>query len=130
MMFNENDCKWIRYYKTFTIIMFWLFIAATAVMAILGWCGEFWIIDAGFLDGIVFLASGLVVAYGHLICNMLIIQLLNNVQVIREKLATQNPDKTANTNLDELKKFKKLLDMGVLTQEEYDSKKAQLLKEI
>ena len=37
----------------------------------------------------------------------------------------------ANTNslssADELKKFKELLDMGVITQEEFDAKKKQLL---
>lgn len=35
--------------------------------------------------------------------------------------------KTEHSDLDELKKFKELLDMGVITQEEFDAKKKQYL---
>lgn len=34
---------------------------------------------------------------------------------------------SATSNADELKKFKELLDLGVITQDEFDAKKKQLL---
>lgn len=87
-MFNENDGKWIGYYKTYTIVMFWLYVVATIVMCILDWTWVIWIIDGGFLDTLIILVSGFLVAGGHLICNMLIIQFLNNVQTIREHITS------------------------------------------
>ena len=39
----------------------------------------------------------------------------------------QQTETTANSAADELKKFKELLDMGVINQEEFDAKKKQLL---
>ena len=41
--------------------------------------------------------------------------------------AAVKTDKAAVSSADELKKFKELLDMGVITQEEFDAKKKQLL---
>ena len=41
----------------------------------------------------------------------------------RQKAAPASPPSAA----DEIKKFKELLDMGVITQEEFDAKKKQLL---
>ena len=43
------------------------------------------------------------------------------------KKNTQNSVQTVTSCADELKKFKELLDMGVITQEEFDAKKKQLL---
>ena len=40
---------------------------------------------------------------------------------------TTNKQENPQSNADELKKFKELLDMGVITQEEFDAKKKQLL---
>ena len=40
---------------------------------------------------------------------------------------TVNPSSSQTGNADELKKYKELLDMGVITQEEFDAKKKQLL---
>ena len=64
--------------------------------------------------------------------------MMTNGQVIREKLeeairACESTDATpvvvqnALSTADELKKFKELLDMGVITQDEFDAKKKQLL---
>ncbi|MBR5012842.1 MAG: SHOCT domain-containing protein [Clostridia bacterium] len=39
----------------------------------------------------------------------------------------QQNGQSAISSADELKKFKELLDMGVITQEEFDQKKKQLL---
>ena len=43
------------------------------------------------------------------------------------KKQSNNKQDSQNLSVDELKKFKELLDMGVITQEEFDSKKKQLL---
>ena len=40
---------------------------------------------------------------------------------------TSNTDNTSDGTADELKKYKELLDAGVITQEEFDLKKKQLL---
>ena len=45
--------------------------------------------------------------------------------------AAYTPASSANTNIgvaDELKKYKELLDSGVISQEEFDAKKKQLLE--
>jgi len=50
------------------------------------------------------------------------------LQVLENYRATKNNNATlAVSAADELKKFKELLDMGVITQEEFDAKKKQLL---
>ena len=45
------------------------------------------------------------------------------------KQKTNNPSQvvTSLSSAEELKKFKELLDMGIITQEEFDAKKKQLL---
>ena len=58
--------------------------------------------------------------------------MINNLLIERQKTKkTTNVEKTTPTistsNADELKKFKELLDSGVITQEEFDAKKKQLL---
>ena len=50
-------------------------------------------------------------------------KIINEVQI--EKAYQANT--TTQSNADELKKFKELLDSGVITQEEFDAKKKQLL---
>ena len=50
----------------------------------------------------------------------------------QQTIAVQQPGNPTNTsgspnNFDEIKKFKELLDMGVITQEEFDAKKKELL---
>lgn len=45
----------------------------------------------------------------------------------QSKAATPAPAKVESSNADELKKYKDLLDSGVITQEEFDVKKKQLL---
>lgn len=56
--------------------------------------------------------------------------LLNSIWAIVDYLLSvhkNNTLKTSQGNADELKKFKDLLDSGVITQEEFDTKKNQLL---
>ena len=85
-MFDEKSPKWIKIYTGFTKVMFWLYIVAGAFMCFAGWVGELDLIDEGFIDGLVAMICFGLVAFVHLTVNMLIIQFLNNVQLIREKL--------------------------------------------
>ncbi len=62
-------------------------------------------------------------------CNSRNLRKLSKEEFEREK-AMQNstsPAAPATSAADELKKFKELLDMGIITQEEFDAKKKQLL---
>ena len=53
-------------------------------------------------------------------------QLINERQ--RDTVTTKNTDSTSqNSNMDDLVKLKSLLEQGVITQEEFDAKKKQLL---
>ena len=45
----------------------------------------------------------------------------------KKKMLRDKPDNTNAGNADELKKYKDLLDSGVISQEEFDAKKKQLL---
>lgn len=59
-----------------------------------------------------------------------IYEIINNLLVDRQKEKSQNTGTTIIQNSDEadqLKKYKDLLDSGVITQEEFDAKKKQLL---
>ena len=86
VMFNEKSSIWIKIYKTITLIIFWLYVLAGVVMFLMGLDGSLWWIDGGIIDGIIGLAVSFIAGYITLVVNMLIIQFLNNVQLIREKL--------------------------------------------
>ncbi len=86
VMFNEKSSIWIKIYKTITLIIFWLYVLAGVVMFLMGLDGSLWWIDGGIIDGIIGLAGSFIAGYITLVVNMLIIQFLNNVQLIREKL--------------------------------------------
>ena len=45
----------------------------------------------------------------------------------KKKMLRDKPDNANAGNADELKKYKDLLDSGVISQEEFDAKKKQLL---
>ncbi len=51
----------------------------------------------------------------------------NKIDKANEKKQPQNNDDVLS-NLDALKKLKELLDMGAITQDEFDLKKSKLLK--
>ena len=88
-MFDEKDPKWIIIYRGFTKVIFWLYVIATVMMFFAGWSGAFWWTDSEILDGLICLVSGGFAAFIHLMANMLIIQFLSNIQLIREKLEKQ-----------------------------------------
>ena len=85
-MFDERSEKWIKIYKNITVLMFWLYVAAGVILFFMGLSGEIDLLDGGFIDGLLGLAAGVGVGYITLVVNMLVIQLLNNVQIIREKI--------------------------------------------
>lgn len=62
-------------------------------------------------------------------CNSRKLRKLSEEEFEREKAAQNTAPTSAPTTsvADELKKFKELLDMGIITQEEFDEKKKQLL---
>ena len=84
--FDEKSRVWIDWFKTGTKLVFWMDIAAAIVLCIAAWFGVELLIGAPFWDGLLLLVIGVFVAFAQLVCNMLIMQLLNNVQVIREKM--------------------------------------------
>lgn len=90
-MFDERSEKWIRIYRGITIVIFWICVVggvlggigdATSGFLDFGLGGD----DDGILDLMVWVLG--IGGYGcvQLVVNMLIIQLLNNVQIIREKV--------------------------------------------
>ena len=62
-------------------------------------------------------------------CNSRNLRKLSKAEFEQEKAAqpTATPTAPAASAADELKKFKELLDIGIITQEEFDAKKKQLL---
>lgn len=85
-MFNEKSSKWIGFFKCYTIVMFWLCIVADVIMCFVGWSGVLWWTESDFIDGLICLIGGVFVTFVQLVLNMLIIQLLNNIQIIRENI--------------------------------------------
>ncbi len=62
-------------------------------------------------------------------CNSMDVYILSDEEYEKEKQRTLSASENDNTfsAADELKKFKELLDSGIITQEEFDAKKKQLL---
>lgn len=69
------------------MITFWLLIVVAVICSIQGFTENMWIVDeTPLIDGLLFLIVGIFAACAHLVINMLILQFLNNVQIIREKI--------------------------------------------
>lgn len=54
-------------------------------------------------------------------------EILGGLNYILDNIETQTSSDTAIDQFDNLKKLKELLDMGILSQEEFDKKKQKLL---
>ena len=91
-MFDERSDKWVRIFKGYTQVAFWVEIVASAVLCICGWADLIWITGSPFLDGLILLGGGIVIAYSNLVINMLMVQFLNNVQLIRKKFIEDEHD--------------------------------------
>lgn len=81
-MFDETSGTWIKIYKVVTIIVFWLSIVSGVFTFVWG-LSEF---NELCLYGIGIALGGFI----YLATNMLIIQFLNNVQIIRETLESDD----------------------------------------
>jgi hypothetical protein len=93
-MFDEKSGTWIKIYKVLAILMFFGFIAlgiwagigdSSSSFLDIGLGGD----DDGFRDFIMWVLVGGIVGFCQLVTNMLIIQFLNNVQIIREKMESK-----------------------------------------
>ena len=84
--FNERSSIWIKIFRVYTIVMFWLFLIAGFILCYLSWNEHFLITDSYILDGIILLGCGCFLAFTQAVANMLILQLLSNIQLIREKI--------------------------------------------
>ena len=89
-MFDEKSCKWIEIYKCLTVIAFFVFIVFGIVAGIGDAADSFLDLDLGgctiVFDFLVWAIAGIIVGFIQLVTNMLVIQLLNNVQIIRQKV--------------------------------------------
>ena len=148
-MFDEKSEKWIRIFKRYTQVLFWLLIAAAVICCFMGWGERIEIVFLPFLDGIILLVLGVFAACAQLVVNMMFINHLNNIQMIRERIekitykdiyqsacgqdnstqyySTSNVEQNA---LNELEEYKRLLHDGIITEDEFQAKKEQLLKMI
>ena len=88
-MFNEKSAKWIKIYKIFVIVSFFVLLLGGVLLGILDvTC----VVDIMYDDGIdlvIWTLSGVITAFLELVCGMLILNFLNNVQIIREKIEKQ-----------------------------------------
>ena len=73
----ENSSIWIKIYKALTIIIFFILLIGGV------FAGAF-LRDINDVTSALSFPIGIISAFGELVFNMLIIQLLNNVRVIRE----------------------------------------------
>lgn len=56
-----------------------------------------------------------------------ILETINNLIINRQNKYNSKPEIVVSNNADELKKYKELFDAGVITQEEFETKKKQIL---
>lgn len=81
-LFDEKNGIWIKIYKALTIILFIIIVIGSIVYAIEDSPG-------GFFGGLIVVVAGVAVGLVVMAGNMLIIQLLTNIQIIREKIEKQ-----------------------------------------
>ena len=107
-MFDEKNTKWLRYYKRAIVISFWSLLVGGVLLGIFDFTA---VIDIFIEDSIgeLFLWSigcG-IAAFAQLTCGMLILQLLNNIQIIRQRIEKlpipEAPKKSTNTKTSTLK---------------------------
>ena len=85
-MLDERSSVWVKLFKIYTLIITWLFALATLICAIAGLTEGICITEEPALDGLILLVGGAIITVSQLLGNMLIIQLLNNVLIIRDKV--------------------------------------------
>ena len=85
-MFNEKSDVWIKILRYFAVFIFGIEAIGAAVLGISGLTEAICLTDFAFLDGMILAVLGYIVAFGHLVANMLVLQFLNNVNAIRQSL--------------------------------------------
>lgn len=94
--FDEKSSKWIRSLKAYVICLFFICIIYGLVFGIVDACTEV-VIESPVLALLVWPFAGCILAFTILIPGMLLINALNNLQVIREKVEQlTNPVKQEN----------------------------------
>lgn len=85
--FDERSPRWIRIYRGITIALFFIFAAAGFIFGIVDAADDItplaWSLEPRFWAFPIWTVIGVLVGYIQLVCNMLIIQLLDNVKAIR-----------------------------------------------
>ncbi|MBE5817807.1 MAG: hypothetical protein E7312_01985 [Clostridiales bacterium] len=89
IMFDEKSDKWINGFKTYTKVLFWLFLITGIILCQLGWSGEMDMTGSSFVDGVLFLFICSLFAFLQRIVNMLIIKMFYNINTIREEAEKQ-----------------------------------------
>ncbi len=94
-MFNEKSNVWIQIYKGITIAQFIVSVLSGMIIGALE-ASRLWYMNTsllfflrergGIINFFVWIILGFVIGFVPLVVNMLIIQFLNNVQLIREKV--------------------------------------------
>ena len=85
-MFDEKSTKWIKLYKMFIIVSFWVLLLGGVLLGILDCACVIDVIYEDGIDVVVWSLAGATIAFWELLCGMLILSFLNNVQIIREKI--------------------------------------------
>ena len=88
MDFNEKGKKWLSSFKIWIIIIFWFEIIASGIFGFLDSLDGLTVIgyELEFLALPIWILIGVAVALFNKTINMLILQFLNNVNLIRENL--------------------------------------------
>lgn len=133
-MFDERSNKWLSILKGLIISLFWGYIIAGVIL------GLVFIGEKGFGGFLLFAAGGVAAAFLTLPLNMLALQYLSNVQIIRQRLengetnaahetkhtapaSASAPTSKNNAKVDSLRK---LLAQGLITQAEFEEKMRNL----
>lgn len=86
-LFDEKSNIWIKIYKVYVCVMFCLLCLTTLILSFVGISGDFLLTDESpFLNFISILLSGALLTFLHLVTNMIILNFLNNIQIIRESV--------------------------------------------
>lgn len=87
-MFNEKNPIWIKIYKIAIIVTFVACLVTAIVLPICSFNDAELLMcdDYAEIEALILFVAGVITAFATLASNMIILQFLNNVQVIREKL--------------------------------------------
>ena len=91
-LFNEQSERWLKFYKGITITVFFIIAILGLIAGIDDMTGFLYVFDGDilsgdeFIDFMAWVLIGEAAAFCYLVVNMLIIQFLQNVQMIRKRL--------------------------------------------